>query len=263
MIAAERLEDVMVSDSVTRIEVYQQLIRAKNESGIAECLHDALFRDLKDAVSRSPTHDHAAASASLPTTVAVAASTDSPHHQASLSKRGNRRKRIAVSSISGQLARHLLQIDPNRDGLLTAAAAAAAVPAPGAVSSGSIQSIQSVSQRDVVDHGKPVHHQTQERLLKELEDFRSESGYLGVVILGICNNDPDHIERDIVLYFPDLLLLDQVIICNLLFSCPLIYSSSSLFQQQLVIHDANADVGQAGITGITFTTDAHFVQRTC
>ena len=189
----------MVSDAVTRIEVYQQLIRAKNESGIAACLHDSLFRDLKEAVSRSPTHDQPASSA-LPVAVAAAArsTSESPLSQKSRSKSGIRRKRIAVSSISGQLARHLLQIDPNRDGLVLHAPAAPVSSNSGI--SRDQQAIQSFSQRH--DHETQV-QDPQEQLLKELEDFRSESGYLGVVILGIINSDPDHIQRDIVLYFPD------------------------------------------------------------
>ena len=218
----------MVSDSVTRVEVFQQLTRAKSESAAAaahSCLRDALTRDLKTAVSqRTPSSLSSTAAAPPASPPAAPALTQDKSEES-----GDSRKRVAVASISGQLARDLLLLTPdaNRhrgsrdpdhpshgataapsDHPSAAAGAAGLSSSPAAVTR-LTQQEEREGARDAPDAPASV-SQRRERLLQELEEFRSDSRCLGVVILGIKSSDPEHLERDILLYFPDQRLLHKV-----------------------------------------------------
>lgn len=178
---AERLEVIMGSESVTRQEFFQQLIRAKNKK--PSSLEEFLEKDLKHATSTT-------------------------HQQL----------KVAVSSISGLLAQDLLTDTPftpnhketvikndpksnsgeediskkNYDGEDN--------HLPGdhhaSTSSESSSTPHAVSPEDHV--------------VEELESFRQKNGYLGIVILGIRNSDPMNIQRDLAIYFPNDTLLRKV-----------------------------------------------------
>lgn len=247
----------MVSDSVTRTEVYQQLIRAKNQtavSGSSNRLSDALYRDLKQAVSRSPAHDgeeededdvddggeeEQVPEATPPLVPGTASSSESSsrrrRRRRSPRVTGRRRLVVAVASISGQLARDLLSLDsqPTDTSPPPPASSSEALTDPDSLAdhpldssspppplhrsyehplnSGLTHSLthrqpQQDSHLKQKSKQQPVPHNS----LQQLEQFRKESNYEGVVILGIRNSDPDQVVRDIVLYFPDPHLMQKV-----------------------------------------------------
>lgn len=117
----ERIEQIMDSDTTTRHEVYQQLIKSKNS--LPSNFEDLLMKDMKEA------------------------SNGISHHK------------IAVPSISGFLVQEVLNTS------------------------------ESVS---------------------KLEDFQSQHQYKGIVILGIKNDDPNLVQRDLAFFFPDPDILQMV-----------------------------------------------------
>ena len=87
-------------------------------------------------------------------------------------------QRIAVPSVSGRLVRETLGLTPS--------------------------SSSSSSHSNYNDFYIPP------ETFAQLEDFRASSQSLAVVMLGIVNNDPDNIERDIALFSSDFNLIQRV-----------------------------------------------------
>lgn len=117
----DRIEQIMDSDTTTRREVYQQLMKSKN--CLPSNFEDLLMKDMKQA------------------------SNGISHHK------------IAVSSISGFLVQDVFN-------------------SPDSVS--------------------------------KLEDFQSQHQFKGIVVLGIKNDDPNLVQRDLAFFFPDPDILQMV-----------------------------------------------------
>lgn len=90
-------------------------------------------------------------------------------------------ERIALPSISGQLVTQALKLSSSK-------ATTTTTPIQDDSNSNSITS----------------------ETFAQLEDFRVSTQSVAVVMLGIVNNDPDNIERDIALFSPDYNLIQRV-----------------------------------------------------
>ena len=89
-------------------------------------------------------------------------------------------ERIAVSSVSGQLTRQALNL------------------------SSTSSTFHDSNNDNNGNYSVPV------ETFAQLEDFRVSSRSLAVVLLGIVNNDPDNVERDIALFSADFNLIQRV-----------------------------------------------------
>lgn len=64
-----------------------------------------------------------------------------------------------------------------------------------------VPSISGFLAQEVLNMGEVVH---------KLEEFQSNYHYKGIVILGIKNDDPNHVQRDLALFFSDPNILQMV-----------------------------------------------------
>lgn len=189
----------MGSDSVTRQEVYQQLINAKNRP--ASSLEEYFEKDLKLATaSISPASQVTTATTTTSASPSSSTSSSSPTLPSITVT-------IAVPSISGQLVRDLFTSTSTTSSTATAVTSTTTTTTAAALQVADHKSDPS----QAVTCSSEIIYVTSS-LLNQLEEYRTtvDTNCLAVVILGIRNSDPSNIQRDLALYSPHKTLLNMV-----------------------------------------------------